>query len=55
MGVRWKLCNFRSLLPGAGTVAGATKSIMDYAKKGVNKVVDQIGNAFSGLGELVFG
>lgn len=70
-----------SLLPGAGTVAGAiggfvvgtvasilidgiaktkwfdggTKSIMDYVKKGVNKAVDEIGNAFSGLGELVFG
>ena len=34
---------------------GGTKSVLDYVKQGVNKVVDGIGDAFSGFGEFVFG
>ena len=34
---------------------GGEKSMMDYAKQGANKIVDEIGNAFGGLGDLVFG
>lgn len=34
---------------------GETESVLDYAKQGVNKVVDGIGDAFSGFGEFVFG
>ena len=34
---------------------GGEKSMMDYAKQRANKIVDEIGNAFGGLGDLVFG